>query len=154
MSPNIDDTQNARARLLRFEDIVTIEDASVFARDHASHIPSELLRRVWHVRGKLTGQQARELARRFAIRTNYKTKGSMVHESPEWVKYEVRRHVVAELEGLLGTDSPSAAASSNEGVSAVDPNGDAEASVPARGAALWCLEKTPRTIKDLLESLY
>ena len=80
-------------------------------------------------------------------------KGSTVRESEEWVKYEVRRHVVAELEGLLGTDSPSAAASSNEGVGAVEPNGDAEASVLARGEALWRLEKTPRTIKDLVESL-
>ena len=77
----------------------------------------------------------------------------MVHESPEWVKYEVRRHVVAELEGLHGTDSPSAAASSNKGVNAVEPNDDAEASVLARGQALWRLEKTPRTIKDLVESL-
>ena len=125
----------------------------MFARDHASHIPGELLRRVWHVRGTLTHKQMTPLARRFAIRTAYKMKGSTVRESPEWVEYTVRRHVVAELEGLLGTDSPCAAASSKEGVGAVEPNGIAEASVLARGEALWRLEKTPRTIKDLVESL-
>ena len=69
MAPKIDDTQTASARPLRIEDIVTIEDASVFARDHASHIPGELLRLVWHVRGNLTQKQTRELARRFAINT-------------------------------------------------------------------------------------
>ena len=43
-------------------------------------------------------------------------------------------------------------APSNEGVGAVEPNGDAEASVLSRGEARWRLEKTPRTTKDLVES--
>ena len=53
--------------------------------------------------------------------------------------------VLCVIERLLGADSLSVAASSNEGVGAVEPSGDAEASVPARGEAPWRLEKTPRT---------
>ena len=70
MAPQIDDTQIARARHLRIEDIVTIQDASLFARDHAPDIPGELLRHVWHVRGNLTRWQTRELARHFSIGTH------------------------------------------------------------------------------------
>ena len=132
MAPKTHDAQPASARALRLEDIVTIEDASLIARDHASHISAELLRRVWHVRGNLSHRQVRPLARHFAIRVAYKIQGRTVNETEEWVKYEVRRHVVAELEGLLGTDSLSAAASSNEGVGVVEPTGDAETSVPAQ----------------------
>ena len=91
MSPQTDDTQIASARPLRFEDIVTIEDASMFASDHASHIPRELLRRVWHVRGNLTQKQTTPLVRRSAIISANEMKGSTDRESKEWVKYEERR---------------------------------------------------------------
>ena len=80
-------------------------------------------------------------------------KRSTVIESVEWVKFHARRHVVAESERLLGADSLSVAASSNEGAGAVEPGGDAEAPVPERDEAPWRLEKTPRTIKDLVELL-
>ena len=153
MSPKIDDAHIPNARPLCLDDIVTIEDASLFARDHAPRIPVELLRRVWHVRGNLTQMQTKPLARRLAIRTQYKKNGRNQNESEEWVKYEVRRHVVAELEAHFCTDSPPTTASSNEGVGAVEPNGDAGTHAAARGEALWRLERTPRTIKDLVESL-
>ena len=97
MVPKVDDTQPACVRSLRVEDIVTIEDASVFVRDHASHIPEALQRRTWHVRGHLAHRQWREEAKRFSIRTAFWKKGNTWHASEEFVKYEVRRHVVAEL---------------------------------------------------------
>ena len=77
---------------------------------------------MWHVRGNLNEKQTKPLARRFAIRMKWKMKGRTVDESEEWVKHEVRRHVVAELEALFGKDSPPAAASSNEGVGAAELN--------------------------------
>jgi hypothetical protein len=75
MSPKIDDVHVPRARPLCFDDIVNIEDASLFARDHASRLPAELLRRVWHVRGNLTHRQTTSLARHFAVRTKWKMNG-------------------------------------------------------------------------------
>ena len=51
MVPKVAGAQRASVASLRIEDIVTIEDAALFARGNASHMPGELLRRVWRVRG-------------------------------------------------------------------------------------------------------
>ena len=62
MLPNVADTQPSSARSLRIEDIVTIEDASLYAREHAPDIPAELLRRVWRARTNLRRGELREVA--------------------------------------------------------------------------------------------
>ena len=69
------------------------------------------------------------------------------HESIDWLRYEVRRHVVSELESLATSGRNPAAASSTEGAGIV------EASVSLQGAGPWRLDKTPRSIEALVESL-
>ena len=123
MVSKVADVQPASVRPLRTEDIVTVEDASVLAREHAPDIPGKLLRRVWHVRGNLKRGQVRGLARLSAIRTSFRTKSRVYIESEAWVRYEVRRHVVAELERLPGAASLPVALSSNEGAGAVELSG-------------------------------
>ena len=105
------------------------------AREHAAEIPAALLRRVWEVRGKLSRELLRELARTNSIRVAFKRQRHTVHESPDWVQYEVRRHAVAELESLLGAGAGPPAPSSNAGTGLV------EEIVPAPGAEHWCLAK-------------
>ena len=48
-------------------------------------------------------------------------------ETPDWMQYEVRRHVVAELESLLGAGAGPPVPSSNAGTGVV------EESLPAPG---------------------
>ena len=67
------------------------------------------------------------------------------------MKYEVRRHVVAELENLPGATSVPVADSGHEAAGAVEPSGDAEASLPMQGGAHWRLEKTPRNMEILVQ---
>ena len=71
----------------------------------------------------------------------------MHDESIDWLRYEVRRHVVSELESLATSGRNPAAASSTEGAGIV------EASVCPQGAGPWRLDKTPRSIEALVESL-
>ena len=49
MVPRVPDEQLHRVRSVRIEDIATIEDASLYAREHSAEIPGELFRRVWEV---------------------------------------------------------------------------------------------------------
>ena len=63
MVPRVPDAQPCGVRSVRIEDIVTIEDASLYAREHSAEIPGELFRRVWEIRAELKRARRRELAR-------------------------------------------------------------------------------------------
>ena len=62
MVPRVPDAQPYGVRSVRIEDIVTIEDASLYAREHCAGSPRELLQRVWEVRAQLKRSRLRELA--------------------------------------------------------------------------------------------
>ena len=47
MVPRVPDAQLYVVRSARIEDIVTIEGASLYAREHSAEIPGELFRHVW-----------------------------------------------------------------------------------------------------------
>ena len=87
------------------------------------------------------------MAAAYGTRTNFKMQKVMHSESTDWLRYEVRRHVVSELESLATSGRNPAAASSTEGAGIV------EASVSPQGAGPWRLDKTPRSIEALVESL-
>ena len=63
------------------------------------------------------------------------------------MQYEVRRHVVAELESLLGASARPPVPSSSAGADVV------EESLPAPGAEYGRLAKTPRSMEAFVESL-
>ena len=147
MIHRVPDAQPYRVRTVSIEEIITIEDASLCAREHTADIPRELLRCVWEVRGELSRGRLRQLANRYPIRRQWKLNTRTVHESDDWILYEVRRHAVAELESLLGAGVGLPAHSSNAGSGAVGE------SVLAQGAAPWRLAKTPRNMEAFVESL-
>ena len=68
------DAQCYRMRSVRIEDIVTIEDASMYAREHSKEIPGELFKRVWEVRAEMQWKRLRELACTYSIRKNINIK--------------------------------------------------------------------------------
>ena len=76
-----------------------------------------------------------------------RSKHTTVHETLDWIQYEVRRHVVAELESLLGAGAGPPVPSSNASTGVV------EESLPAPGAEHWRLAKTPRNTQAFVESL-
>ena len=141
------DVRPAPVRSVRIEDIVTIEDASLYVREHAGDLPGDLRQRVWAVRADLPWKQLRKVAAAYGIRRILKMEKVMHDESTDWLRYEVRRHVVSELESLATSGRNPAAASSTEGAGIV------EASVCPQGAGPWRLDKTPRSIEALVESL-
>jgi len=147
MIPRVTDTGTSRQPSVRIEDIATIQDASLYAREHFADIPTDLYRRVWDAKPELTQKQLRPMVKHYKIRTNFKIQKQHHHESHEWITYEVRRCAVAELESLPRPASQSLAASSNEGIGVI------EASAAAQGTERWRLTTTPRNMKELLESL-
>ena len=87
MVPRAPDAQPYGVRSVRIEDIVTIEDASLVAREHSAEIPGELFRRVWEVRAELNRHRLRELARTYSIRRKWQKQKQTFDESPDWVQY-------------------------------------------------------------------
>ena len=77
----------------------------------------------------------------------------MVHEKAAWVKYEVQRHVVAELERWSASDGCPAATSSSEAAGAAEGSGDGVRPALEPGEQAWRLQMTPRSIENLVESL-
>ena len=69
------------------------------------------------------------------------------------MRYEVRRHVLAELENLPGATWLTVADSGHEAAGAAELSGDAEASLLMQGGAPWRLEKTLRSMEDLMPSI-
>ena len=63
MAPRAPDAQPCGKRTVRIEDIVTIDDACLYAREHSAKIPRELSQRVWEVRADLARKRLRVLAR-------------------------------------------------------------------------------------------
>ena len=141
MVPRAPDAQPYGVRSVRIEDIVTIGDAGLCAREHSAEIPGELFRRVWEVRAELNRQRLRELARTYSIRSHWKKQKHTFHESRDWVQYEVRRHAVAELESLRGAGVGPPALRSSEGTGFV---GESEH---------WRLATTPRNMEAFVASL-
>ena len=97
-----DRAELARQRCQRIEDIETIEDAWDFVR-RREEIPQEVKQKVGTVRQSLSRKDLRPLLGAYGIRQSYKQGKKVVHERLEWQRYEVQRHVVAELESLPQT---------------------------------------------------
>ena len=86
----------------------------------------------------------RELAHAYPIRTHWEKQTHTIYAIIDWAHYEVRRHVVAELESLLGAGAGPLEPSSNAGTGVV------EESLPAPGAEHWRLANTPRGIEAVV----
>ena len=145
--------ERAREQCQRVEAIVTIEDAwDVVRRDE--EIPKELKQRVGKARGLLPRTEIRQFLKTYGIRENYQKCKQIVNESLEWQRYEVRRHVVAELEGLPKSHVvPEAGANSgSHGPVGSSSGSAAELAAPGPSDAEYRFEVTPRTLEELMES--
>jgi hypothetical protein len=151
MVPKVANSELASPKSITIDDIVTIQDAGCYVRQHLEFVPRALAGRVFQVMFKLSQQQARALAGFYGFKTKFWLAGKTVDESPAMVQYELERRVVAELESLprLAATS-SAASSSGDVVRAAEPSGDAPMIAVEGLEAAPGLKQTPRNVEELV----
>jgi len=149
--------ERAREQCQRIEDIVTIKDAwDVVRRDE--EIPKELKQRVGEVRVLSQRKQIRPFLKTYGIREFYwkgKERVKRVNEKLEWQRYEVVRHIVAELESLPKSHAVPEADASSASRGLVGSSGGSAAGLaePGPSDAEYRFKMTPRTLEELMESL-
>ena len=106
------------------------------------------------MRGLLKRKEFRQLLQTYGIQYSKNGK-ELVHESLEWQRCEVQRHVVGELESMPKNHAvPEARASSgSRGPVGSSSGSAAELAAPGPSDAEYRFEVTPRTLEELLESL-
>ena len=150
----LDPADHGREKCQRIEDISTIEDAWDVVRVN-KEIPTELKKRVGQVREFDSRKGIRPLQITYCIRKHYKNGKQLIEESFQWQRYEIQRHVVAELESLPTSPVVPEASASNGSSSSVGSNNGsaAEFVAPRPNDAEYRFQVTPRTVEDLAESM-